>query len=279
MSLATFERALDFLERSGINEARLLGGEPTLHPEFARLAELALERGLRVRVFSNGLMPEPALQWLESQAQDLVAVLINAAPGDLRQTSALARLRQRVTLGLNIHTPAFDPAFLLDLVRDHGLSRRIRFGLAHPTADGTNRFLDPRQYQTVGARLGRFLETARVAGVEPSFDCGFVPCMFPPGFLDALGPAAPDIGACCSPVLDILPDGQVVSCYPLAALAREPMPKSENADALRNRFTARFSGYRRLGVFRECAACETRESGRCNGGCLAASIRRLRTFP
>jgi len=53
-----FDKALDFLLRSGIDQARLLGGEPTLHPEFVQLAESALRRGLRLLVFSNGLMPE-----------------------------------------------------------------------------------------------------------------------------------------------------------------------------------------------------------------------------
>jgi hypothetical protein len=273
MSLETFEKALDFLQRSGIDEARLLGGEPTLHPEFPRFAEMALERGLRVRVFSNGLMPEPALRWLESHD---VAVLMNATAGDRRQARTLRRLGNRVTLGFNIYTPAFDPAFLLDLIREFGLAPSIRFGLAHPTADASNRFLHPIHYQAVGTRLARFHEEARAAGVEPSFDCGFVPCMFPPGFLDALGPAAGDIGTRCSPILDILPDGQVVACYPLAALAREPLPELDAAAALRSRFSERFSGYRRLGVFRECATCEVREGGRCNGGCLAASIERLR---
>jgi hypothetical protein len=279
MSVATFQKALDFLERSGIGEARLLGGEPTLHPEFPRLVEMALERGLRVRVFSNGVMPEPALGCLETHSPERVTVAINISPGDPGQNVALARLKDRVALSFNIHTPAFDPSFLLDLIREHGLSPRIRFGLAHPAADGSNRFLDPLRYQAVGRRLARFLETARAAGVDVSFDCGFVPCMFPPGFLDALGPAASAIGLCCSPILDILADGWVVSCFALASLAREPLPEIENAEALRGRFTARLAGYRRLGVFRECAACEVRQGGRCNGGCLAASIERLRPRP
>jgi hypothetical protein len=272
MRIETFERALDFLERSGIDEARLLGGEPTLHPEFPRLAGMAAERGLRVRLFSNGLMPEAALRWLEGQPPDRVAVLVNVAPGDLRQTRALKRLGNRASLGLTVYTPALDPGFLLDLIREYDLSPSIRFGLAHPSADASNRFLHPAHYRAVGTRLARFFEAAQQVGVELSFDCGFVPCMFPPGFLEALGPAARDIGTRCSPVLDILPDGQVVSCYPLGALAREPLSQAETADALRSRFVARFAGYRRLGVFRECAACELH----CNGGCLAASMQRLR---
>jgi len=202
--------------------------------------------------------------------------VLNISEGDVAQTGALSRLRNRVALSFNIYTPAFDPSFLLDLIREHGLSPRIRFGLAHPAADGSNRSLHPLHYQAVGARLAGFLEAVRAAGVELSFDCGFVPCMFPPGSLDALGPAAASIGPCCSPILDILPGREVVSCFPLAALVREPLPESESADALRSRFTARLAAYRRLGVFRECAICEARKNASCNGGCLSASLRRLR---
>jgi len=221
-------------------------------------------------------MPEPALRCLESHPPERVAVLINIQEDGPGTNGVLARLGNRAGLGFNIHTPAFEIAFLLRLIREHGLSPQVRFGLAHPAADGTNTFLHPRYYQAVGTRLAGFLEPLRSAGVEPSFDCGFAPCMFPPGFLDALGPAAAGIGSCCSPVLDILPDGQVVSCFALATLAREPLPEAETADALRSRFTARLSGYRKLGVFRECATCEARRVARCNGGCLSASIKRLR---
>jgi radical SAM protein with 4Fe4S-binding SPASM domain len=279
MSAETFEKALDFLARSGIEEARLLGGEPTLHPEFQRLAEMALRRGLRLRVFSNGRMPKAALEWLESQPEERVAVLINFAPDDPPPAETLRRLGKRVTLGLNLHTPTVDPSFLPGAVREYGVAPRVRLGLAHPMAEGGNRFLDPRHYRAVGRRVADFFEAAREAGVEASFDCGFVPCMFPRGFLEAMGTAAGDIGTQCSPVLDILPDGKVVPCYPLAALAREPLPDGETADALRARFTERFSSYRRLGVFRECTVCEVRENGGCNGGCLAASMQRLRTAP
>ncbi len=57
---AAFEERLDFLERSGIPEARLIGGEPTLHPAFPDLVVAARSRGLRIPVFSHGLMPRRA---------------------------------------------------------------------------------------------------------------------------------------------------------------------------------------------------------------------------
>src|SRR4051812_18340244 len=75
MSWDVFERSLDFLERSGMDEARLLGGEPTIHPDFPRMLERALERGFRVLVFSGGLIPEAALKQLEEVPAERLAVL------------------------------------------------------------------------------------------------------------------------------------------------------------------------------------------------------------
>lgn len=275
MTVETFVRALDFLERSGIHEARLLGGEPTLHPLFVELAEMALARGLRVLVFSNGLMPEPVLRRLESAPPERVAVLLNVSERDPGQAAALRRLGPRVTLGFNIHAPAFDVAFLLEWICGFGLSPGLRFGLAHPAVRESNVWLHPRQYSAVGERLARFAREAAGAGVRISFDCGFVPCMFPGGDLKAVDPAS-DAGMRCSPVLDLLPDGRIISCYPLADVACAPLPEQETADTVRRRFAAKLEPYRRLGVYRECAGCAWRESGRCAGGCLAAALQRLR---
>ena len=61
-----FEKSLSFLERSGIEEIRLLGGEPTLHPQFIELIKRARKTGKRMVIFSNGLMPEDALSYLET---------------------------------------------------------------------------------------------------------------------------------------------------------------------------------------------------------------------
>jgi len=277
MPSETFDKALDFLLRSGIEQARLLGGEPTLHPEFIRLAESALRRGLRLLVFSNGLMPERVLRWLEHSPHGAVALLINATRTDhQKQLDTLRRLGNRVMLGFNIHTPVFQPEFLLDLIDKYGLYPRIRFGLAHPCLDGSNVSIHPRLYCAVGNRLMDFAALAHGSSVELEFDCGFVPCMFPPGSMEALGNTAADIGPRCSPVLDLRPDGMFGSCFPLSGLHQEVLQDHDTAGALRSRFEARLVGLRRLGIFPECATCEMRTSGKCTGGCLAAAMQRLR---
>jgi MoaA/NifB/PqqE/SkfB family radical SAM enzyme len=278
VELSEFDRALDFLERSGIEQARLLGGEPTLHPQFPELVSRALQREFRLVVFSNGLMPDAALSCLKEAPESRVAVLLNATghteePAEVRRLRerAMEGLGRRVTLGLNISAPSCQPGFLLDLVRQYGLSPCIRVGLAHPCVAGENRYLHPRYYRVVGQRIADFAEAAGARGVRIALDCGFVPCMFPAGVWGALG-----AGTGCGPMPDLVADGRVVPCYPLAPVCTETLLSDDDAAHLRGRFTARLAAWRALGVFRECARCEWRDRGDCSGGCLAAAMLRLR---
>jgi molybdenum cofactor biosynthesis enzyme MoaA len=106
MSRELFESCLEFLDRSGIGQARLIGGEPTLHPRFPELSQRALDRGFRLLVFSNGLIREAALEWLERAPADRVSVLLNAAvAGGARRDVVLARLGPRVTLSMALRSP------------------------------------------------------------------------------------------------------------------------------------------------------------------------------
>jgi len=283
MSRYTFGRVLDFLERSGIKQARLLGGEPTLHPDFPLLSQQALSRGFSLLVFSNGLMPEHALRWLEAAPPDRVSVLVNVTDlnekqrrSNRRKLTTLCRLGARVIPGVNIQAPAVKLDFLFELVEQCQLSPKIRLGLAHPCVQGSNVFLHKKYYPEVGRRVAAFALAALEKGVRLEFDCGFVPCMFPYGSHARLGKVALDCGLRCNPILDVLPGGQVVWCYPLADIHHELITDSCDAAWLRARFQAKLKPYRSVTLYQECVKCELYKSGGCLGGCLATSMQRLR---
>lgn len=278
MGRETFLRSLDFLRRSGIDQVRLLGGEPTLHPDFAWFVEQALERSFSILVFSNGLMPETALRCLTDAPEDRVSVLVNVnTSGDELPAANLDRLGRRAVPGFNIHTAAPEMDSLLSLIERHDLDRCVRLGLAHPSPDATNVFLRPKDYAPVGRRVAEFARKAAARGVTVEFDCGFVPCMFPEGFLESAGVDPSTVGPRCGAIPDILPDGSAVPCYPLASLARTATVG--DAAGVRRTLDERMRPCRALGLFRECAACAQRAAGRCAGGCLAAAMLRLRRAP
>jgi len=283
VSLEQFEQSLDFLQQSGIPEARLLGGEPTIHPRFVEIVDRVQARGMQLLVFSGGMIPKSALDRLaEIPASDL-RVLLNVAiegvapPAEiLRQREVFRRLGDRVALGINIYSPSIKLGFLLDLIEEFGLAKVVRMGLAHPILDGDNEYLHPRYFDEVGRQVADFASAAAQRNVQLDFDCGWVPCMFPEGSLAALGITPNEVGLRCNPILDILPNGQVIPCYPLAEQFQESLSGHADAQSLADRFVERLTPIRPLGIFRKCADCDFRERGECAGGCLSLSMRRLR---
>jgi hypothetical protein len=283
MRLVDFDRALDFLERSSVDQARLLGGEPTLHPDFETLVRRVLDRNLKLLVFSNGLMPSTALTALLEAPRDQVGVLINLTlPHELdpsryaRQLEVLSCLGGRATAGLNIYGPMPDFTYAFEMIERFDLAPAIRLGLAHPSAGFDNAFLRRRHYKAVGAQIADFALECRDAGLRIFFDCGFVPCMFSQGQRESLAEELRDIGRRCSPIPDILPDGTVVACYPLRQGARLTLPDERDAEWVNETLKTALARFRSIGLARECRDCLLRQSGTCLGGCLAASLRRLR---
>ena len=285
MSLDEFEQSLNFLERSGVHVATLLGGEPSIHPLFREMTDYALARGFRVLVLSGGIIPEKVLQYLQRAETGKVAVMLNVIPPGhafsqserLKQEETMRRLGPKLVLGLNIDCPKTPLDFMLDFIEEFRLERTIRLGLAHPTVGGHTTFLHPRDYPAIGRRVAEFAVRAREASVHIEFDCGWVPCMFPEGSMSELGITPQQVGLRCSPIVDILPGKQTISCYPLASVAREPLPDTKDGAWVAGRFTERLAPYRPIMLYRKCVSCNWLARGECLGGCIAGSMRRLRT--
>ncbi len=175
-----FDRRLAFLDRSGIGEVRLIGGEPTLHPRFPELIRRA--QGRRIVVFTNGLIPERALACLEGLPENECTVLLNMnatrrpdgpSAAEWRHRSAVAcRLGARAKLGFTIFRVDFDLDPLFRLVTEAGTQRGIRLGLAQPILGGGNEYLHPKQYPAVGRRIAGFAERGARSGASLELDCG-----------------------------------------------------------------------------------------------------------
>lgn len=302
-----FDRGVSFLERAGIPEVRLLGGEPTEHPEFREYVSRARQRGFRVVVFSGGLIPENALEYIASLPTEDFQLILNAAdpsvdPGGLvRQQERLCGiLGDKVMLGINIGSFGQRPVHLLHWIGQYGLQRTLRVGLTHPTLGGSNAWLRIPNPRVVGLLEGLYAAAAQ-AGIHIGFDCGFTPCMFsesfvrenrdlfsapPTGDLDRRAapvegggsPARPQrasIGRCSS-VIDVLPDGTCIACYALSRVLRIPLPERADRKDLLHTFETKLTSMVPSGVFRACGRCRYLENGMCDGGCRARRAMRLR---
>ncbi|MDR2801244.1 MAG: radical SAM protein [Desulfovibrio sp.] len=281
-----FAQALDFLERSGIRQVPVLGGEPTIHPLFGRFIDMIKERGLDLLLFSNGRMPVKALSRLESFPAERLSVLLNIDPAaclpepeDKRLRQVLAALGGTIVPGCTIHHPGVSPAPFLPLIKAFGLAPVIRAGLAHPRAGAENHFLHPRHYRTVGRGLGLFVRQALDQGVRLEFDCGFVPCMFDEEDLALFATLGDLPGSRCNPLPDFLPNGLLIPCYPLARVCQTPCLPGDTSRSVRARLSEQLAVFAQTGIYGECGRCPLREQSCCNGGCRAAALQRMRPFP
>lgn len=284
LSLAEFDRRLAFLDRSGIGEVRLIGGEPTLHPRFTEL--VARARGRRIVVFTNGLIPERALACLGSLPENECTVLVNmnatrrphgpSVAETRRRSAAVHRLGARAKLGFTVFRVDFDLDPLFELAAGSGAQRGIRLGLAQPILTGGNDYLHPKQYPAVGRRIVDFAERGARAGLSLELDCGFVRCMFSDEDTEILSQAGSDLGWRCGPVLDVGLDGTVSHCFPLAGRADIRPAGDPDASELRSLLEAKTRPYRLAGIYRQCSWCALKQRGECTGGCLATTIRRFR---
>jgi len=286
---AAFEQRLDFLVRSGIPEARLIGGEPTLHPAFPDLVARARARGLHVVVFTHGLMPPRALDCLAGLPADACTVLVNMNAGAAsarpdpaeaaQRIETLIRLGGRATPGFTIYRPDFDLAGLLPVVLGTGCRPAIRLGLAQPMLGGGNAYLHPKQYRAAGARIAAFAREAAAAGVALQFDCGFVRCMFTEQELAVLEQGGSDFAPRCSPILDLDLAGAASHCFPLTGIVEAPVGPGATAQDLRAALARETAPYRLAGIYARCSGCPEKARGACTGGCLAVTMRRFRGGP
>ena len=54
MNIDLYDRILGWSQNQGVGEITLLGGEPSLHPGFAKMVIMARDKGMDVRVVTNG---------------------------------------------------------------------------------------------------------------------------------------------------------------------------------------------------------------------------------
>jgi hypothetical protein len=289
ITLETFAEHLDFLDRSGIAEIRLIGGEPTLHPQFAELIALARAQNKHIVVFTHGVITERALACLEAVPPDKCTVLVNTnavrdpMQPDTREhehrRNTLKRLGPRALLGYTIAASDAKLDFLVPLAIENGCEPKIRLGLAQRAIKGQNTYLHPKQYPFVGQKVVTFAEKAAQAGLQIELDCGFVRCMFSEAGLEALYAVGTVLAWRCSPVLDLGLNHTAMYCFAMGSAISHPMDHTYTAAQLREKLAERAAPYRVAGIYKECSSCRFKQSGDCTGGCLAATFARFQQGP
>jgi hypothetical protein len=273
----------DFFEGSGERHISLLGGEPTLHPQFVDYVLYLIERGMHVNVFTNGIMSERRLSDAQRSlchlSPEQLSVVCNLNHPSLSSAVEIERIDaflgafgRHTSAGYNIYQSAFDLSFLFDAINRFGLKRHVRLGLAHPIPGEANTCVTIAGMPTMAACLLSHVPLFQSMRVAPGFDCGFPLCVFTDeqlGILFKLNNGRLSFG--CGPAFDIGQDLSVWSCFPLSHFHKKSL-YDFNTLAEVGEFYKGLHAKVRVeagGLYQRCDSCRHRETELCMGGCLA----------
>ncbi|MDA3894331.1 MAG: radical SAM protein [Salinivirgaceae bacterium] len=282
MTIDLFQTALNYLKRSGIKQVRLLGGEPTLHPNFVNFVDIALENNFEIMLFTNGLINAKTLKYLHELPLGKLKVLMNTIhpneknnSGQKQQEKTMKLLGKKLIVGVNIFNESQDLLYLLDYIQKYQLKNEIRLGIAHPILGKQNAYLHPKQYKTIGEKVLALKIKVMKYNTSLTFDCGFVPCMFAPEYHNILRNELKNTGKCCEPILDLMPNGKFISCYPLSNFHSMNIKEQSTSNEIKQVFNKQLEPYKLSGIFPYCKTCSLFNNA-CNGGCISYRIQRFK---
>lgn len=279
----------DLIQADGGKGISLLGGEPTLHPDYADFVIYLLERGLHVTTFTSGIMPEEKLQ-------DFSRVLLKATPGSLgfvcnlndpelsppeevkRVERFLELFGSHTSPGFNIYRQDFSLDFLFQYINRYGLHRHLRLGLAHPIPKTNNSYIKPEDMRKMYERLIGYFPLFEKFGVTPGFDCGFPLCLMSDEEVGRLAKLVKGhIKFGCGPAIDIGPDMTVWSCFPLSAFKKRSVFEFNSMGEIIKYYQDMHNSVRveASGLFEACDTCKHKKDDMCTGGCLAHALKSM----
>jgi hypothetical protein len=279
----------DFLISSNENHIALLGGEPTLHPLFVEFVLYLLERNFDITVFTSGVLEESVLKeaeaWLSHTPPEKLSFVVNVNHPNISTAQELEKVNRFLdvfgmysSMGYNIYQLDFDFRFLADLMNMHGTRRHLRIGLAHPIPGEGTRHLSVYELKPMVQRLIQFAPLLEQMRIQIGFDCGMPMCFYSEeqlGILYKLSRGALNFG--CGPAVDIGPDLQVWSCFPLSNFHKRSIYDFDSIQEVHDFYRKHLDGIRveAGGILEACDTCAHREQKLCQGGCIAHLLERF----
>lgn len=282
LSMENLETIINFYKRSQLSRFVVLGGEPTLHPNFNQMIDRILsEKDFEALViFSNGLMPDDVLTFLSNHTDPRLGIALNLNNRDnhsqsewTRVNNTMKALGKKVGLGVNIYKPGQDYDYLIEAIKEYDLQHHVRAGLTHPVVGSKNIYARQNDFPAIATDLLNFAEKAFNNDINFSFDCGFQFCMFSLDQHKELLRFGVKFRSLCTPIIDIGPDLAVWRCFPLLNDVVGHLNDFKLRKHIIDSFEKKYLAFKRMGNRMECPQCIYRKNELCSGGCLARTIK------
>lgn len=281
----------DLFETSNDKAISLLGGEPFLNPNIIDYLLYLFERGFYVNVFTSGILKDKvfydAQKYLSHIDNKMISFICNVnhpSKSSYFENELVNRFLHTfghiVTLSYNIYKIDFEIDFIFDYILKYGLKKHLRLGLAHPIPGEKNVYINPNDLFKMADRLASYIPTFDKLNIEAGLDCGFPLCVFSNDTIAKLFFINKDkLTFSCGPAIDIGPDMNVWSCFPLSNYNKKSLYEFNSVKDIYDYYNVIHMKIRKenKGLFDKCDDCNYFAKGICSGGCLAHSLNKFLT--
>lgn len=289
ITLDDYRKILEFISKSPDNHVGIIGGEPTLHPDFDNILKetnkYCKECHTTATLFTNGLELLNHLPYIG----DRFGILLNCnSPKFMTETQWQKTLKiidhladlswlddemrekpPKVNLGCNVHPGLEDYSYIWDIVKKYKL-HHLRTSVVSPGGKYMCMRNDKEAYYTKMKPI--FVEHCKNAikhKCKLNMDCGHIPsCYFTVEELEIVREACDcHQGDFCEPVIDITSDFKATACF--GTWDPVDIRDFENVPELRRYLMAKKNLPRAYAnCTGKCKTCKKHELLKCQGGCL-----------
>lgn len=285
MSCENFDYILNFLKNNNITTVKLLGGEPTLHPNFNYfLSKVVNEKFFREMIlFSNLTFDDNILETILLVGSTMhLHILPNWNIENISENNynrMLYNLDKICTtnpniieaLGVNLHNPAMDISPIIELVKKYKLGLRWAISAPNKTIESTFNL------ETYGRSFYPLLKHLFSECIENKIynynDCNTIPpCVFTDEQFRDLLTMQPDSiikKNVCKPVIDVQPNLDVIRCFGVSDIYKTNLKIFNKYNDLYDTLVENCNSISDSILFDKCKSCNIYKKNKKSCGCLA----------
>lgn len=299
ITMDDFDKAVEFITREGSSHIGLIGGEPTLHPHFKEILERLIfnVKVSSVTIYTNGVLLD---KYLSQIVHPKFRLLVNCnSPEDIgdknfcRIVENLDTLffsyymKDRINLGLNLYSEDMDYGFMIDLLKRYDL-HRVRISTTVPDFSKDMNVNALEYFEKRKQFLLQFFKNLDVHKILPYYDCNRPPfCIWNEeerewiiGFVKKYKVTESNLignNSKCYPVIDILPNLDVVRCFGMSDFCKVHMSDFDCLTDLASYFLNEVDADAfKISAHEKCRNCKERVTRKCMTGCLGFKSEQLK---
>lgn len=277
ISKENYIKYLDWVKKQNDNfdkEVRMIGGEPTLHPEIKDFIDIAISYGCfrDILIFTNlTFNHEFAEMLVEKNKQIPIHLLPNINSLDL----LIPTLRDNILynldflsmnlptfdrLSINLYSPNQNLTMWEKLCAEYNI-QSIRFSIVVPNYEIPKDFNATEYFHSFQPVLKQLIDFKKNYGIEVENDCNPLPlCAFDSDFIQYVLKIDPSFflkgGNCSHAVMDVTTDLKVINCFGLGTIKDRNLEDFDTVDDLLEELEKdRKAIYQHYITKKECLSC------------------------